>query len=76
MENVIANVERTDMVLFKELEKACKKDENIAAFFSICIEPYSKARNRDLDLASTQYFSPDPGQLFTFQTISLGGLLN
>lgn len=54
MENSIGNVKRTDiMLLFKELKKLVKKDENVVAFFSICIEYYSKARNRGLDLAST-----------------------
>ena len=50
MENANANVKRIDiMLLFKEFKNIVKKDENVSAVFSICIEHYSKARNRDLD---------------------------
>ena len=40
-------------MLFKGFKNIVKKDENIATVFSICIEDYSKARNRDLDFAIT-----------------------
>ena len=53
MGNIIANVERTDIMLSKELQKLVKKDENFDAFLSICIKHYSKGRNGDLDLATT-----------------------
>ena len=49
MENPYANVKRIDIILLKEFKNIVKKDENVAAVFFICIEHYSKARNRDLD---------------------------
>ena len=53
LENANANVKRIDIMLFKGFKNIVKKDENIATVFSICIEDYSKARNRDLDFAIT-----------------------
>ena len=44
MENANVNVERTDIILFKEFKNIVKKVENIAAVFSICIKHYNKAR--------------------------------
>ena len=52
MENAHANVKRIDIMLLKEFKNIVKKDENVAAVFSICIEHYSKARNRDLHFLS------------------------
>ena len=51
MENANANVKRIDIMLIKEFKNTVKK-ENVATDFSICIEHYSKARNRDLYFAS------------------------
>ena len=53
MENTNANVKRIDIMLFKEFKDIVKKDENVSTVFSIYIKHYSKARNRDLDFAST-----------------------
>ena len=53
MENGNANVKRIDIMLFKEFKIIVKKDEHVTTVFFICIEHYSKARNRDLDFAST-----------------------
>ena len=51
MENANANVKRIDIMLFKEFKNIVKKDENVAAVFSICIKHYNKARNRDLQFS-------------------------
>ena len=53
MENGNANVKRIDIMLFKEFKIFVKKDEHVTTVFFISIEHYSKARNRDLDFAST-----------------------
>ena len=52
MESAHANVKRIDIMLLKEFKNIVKKDENVAAVFSICIEHYRKARNRDLHFLS------------------------
>ena len=46
MENANTNVKRIDIMLFKEFKNIVKKDENVAAVFSIYIKHYNKARNR------------------------------
>ena len=51
MENANANVKRIDIMLFKEFNNIVKKDENVAAVFSICIKHYNKARNRGLEFS-------------------------
>ena len=53
MENVNENVKRIDKILFKKLKNIVKKDENVVTIFSICIEHFNKARNRDLHFGST-----------------------
>ena len=51
MENANANLKRIDVMLFREFKNIVKKDENVAAVFSICIKHYNKARNRDLQFS-------------------------
>ena len=53
MKNANENVKRTGIMLLKEFKNIVKNDENVATVFSICIEHYSKARNKDLHFAST-----------------------
>ena len=48
MENANATLKRIDKMLFKEFKNIIKKDENVAAVFSICIKHFNKARNRYL----------------------------
>ena len=75
LENVNANVKRIDIMLFKEFKNIVKKDEKVAAVFSICIKHYNKARNRDLEI-SLNSFQLILGQLLTYPEISFGSLLN
>ena len=53
MENANSSVERIDIMLSREFKNIVKKDDKVATVFSIFIEHYSKARNRNLDFAST-----------------------
>ena len=55
MENANANVKRIDIMLFKKFKNIVKKDENLAAVFSICIKHYNKARNRDLEISLNSF---------------------
>ena len=55
MENASANVKRIHIMQFKEFKNIVKKDENVAAVFSVCIEHYSKARNRDLEFSLNSF---------------------
>ena len=55
MENANANVKRIDITLFKEFKNIVKKDENVAAVFSISIKHYDKGRNRDLEFSLNSF---------------------
>ena len=55
MENANTNVKRMDIILLKEFKNIVKKDEKVAAVFPICIEHYSKARNRDLEFSLNSF---------------------
>ena len=55
MENANANVKRIDIMLFKEFKNIVKKDENVAAVFSISIKHYNKGRNRDLEFSFNSF---------------------
>ena len=55
MENANANVKRIDIMLFKEFKNIVKKDENVAAVFSISIKHYNKGRNRDLEFSLNSF---------------------
>ena len=55
MENVNVNVKRIDIMLFKEFKNIVKKDENVAAVFSIWIKYYNKAKNRDLEISLNSF---------------------
>ena len=49
------NVKRIDITIFKEFQNIVKRDENVAAVFSICIKYYNKARNRDLKISLNSF---------------------
>ena len=55
MENANTNVKRSDIMLFKKFNNIVKKDENVAAVFSLCVKHSNKGRNRDLQFSLNSF---------------------
>lgn len=59
METSNAKVKKVDATLVKELKHCLQNnDKNAAVVFSICIEHFSKAGNRDLGFSIARKFLP------------------